>query len=294
MKNSFSISVPRTFDFEHCLSFLTRSPHEILHVCEGDNVIKLIWADGKKILFRIFFEAGDVQATVLNTKLTPTIKTAIEVYVREWFDLDTDIAPFYALAARDPHLKALVKKYYGYRIIGHPDLFESLVWAVIGQQINLKFAYTLKRRFVETFGERLQVNGVDYYLFPDPVVVAELNPEALYTLQFSRQKSSYTVDIAQAFTSGMLSKQKLKAMSFREAKETLMAIKGIGNWTANYALMKTFHYPDAFPLEDAGLHNALKHILKLERKPTLAEVSAVFKKYKGWEAYATLYFWKCL
>jgi DNA-3-methyladenine glycosylase II len=59
-------------------------------------------------------------------------------------------------------------------------------------------------------------------------------------------------------------------------------------------LMKTFRYPDAFPLEDAGIHNAIKNLKKLERKPTLDEVKKIFAKYEGWEAYATLYLWKSL
>jgi len=79
-----------------------------------------------------------------------------------------------------------------------------------------------------------------------------------------------------------------------EAKEKLMKIKGIGNWTANYALMKTFRFPDAFPLEDAGLGNALRSLLHLHGKPTLDEVREVFRPYKGWEAYATLYLWRAL
>lgn len=293
MKNYFSISVPEAFDFKHCLGFLTRSPREVLHVCDGDRVVKLIRGEGGSILFEVSGrDKQTLHVQLLNTHLTSKVRTTVETYIREWFDLDTDITPFYALASRDRYLKELVKKYHGYRIVGHPDLFESLVWAVIGQQINLGFAYTLKQRFVERFGDRLQVNGAAYYLFPDPVVVAELNPEHLYPLQFSRQKSKYAVGIAQAFASGELSKEKLKTMPLQEAKEMLMRIKGIGNWTANYALMKTFHFPDAFPLEDAGLHNALKQKLKLDRKPTLAEVMKVFKKYKGWEAYATLYLWK--
>ena len=73
-----------------------------------------------------------------------------------------------------------------------------------------------------------------------------------------------------------------------------MKVKGIGNWTANYAIMKTFRYADAFPLEDAGLHNALKNQLNLKAKPSLEQVKKIFKKYKGWEAYATLYLWKSL
>jgi DNA-3-methyladenine glycosylase II len=58
--------------------------------------------------------------------------------------------------------------------------------------------------------------------------------------------------------------------------------------------MKTFRYPDAFPLEDAGIHNALRKFLQLDRKPSLDEVRKVFAKYKGWEAYATLYLWRSL
>jgi DNA-3-methyladenine glycosylase II len=295
VENLFFIPVPDEFDFKLCLSFLNRSPREVMHVCDGDYVIKLIRAGDKRILFRMSqTKEGRLEVEVLNSSCTPGIITILEAYVREWFDLDTDIRPFYSLASRDRLLKALVERYRGYRIVGHPDLFESLSWAVIGQQINLGFAYTLKQRFVEQFGERLQVNGTVHHLFPNPVAVAKLRPEDLYPLQFSRQKSNYTIGIAEAFASGELSKEKLKAMPLQEAKDTLMRIKGIGNWTANYALMKTFHFPDAFPLEDAGLHNALKNKLKLDRKPTLAEVAKVFKKYKGWEAYATLYLWKSL
>jgi DNA-3-methyladenine glycosylase II len=164
----------------------------------------------------------------------------------------------------------------------------------MGQQINLSFAYTLKQRFVEKFGGRVTVDDRTHYLFPDPGTVSKLRSDDLLPLQFSRQKSNYTIGIAEAFASGSLSKEKLRGQSLREAKEMLMQIKGIGNWTASYALMKTFHFPDAFPLEDAGLHNALKYQLKLDRKPTLAEVARVFKKYEGWEAYATLYLWKSL
>jgi DNA-3-methyladenine glycosylase II len=218
----------------------------------------------------------------------------LKAYILEWFDLGTDLNPFYTLAKKDKLLSPLIKQYKGYRIVGHPDLFESLVWAVIGQQINLQFAYTIKSRFVENFGEQFIHDTLIHYLFPIPEAVVRLSDDHLLPLQFSRQKSKYTLNIAEAFASGTISRQKLSTMSFEEAKIELMKIKGIGNWTANYALMKTFRYPDAFPAEDAGVHNALKNLLKMDRKPTLDEVKKIFKKYKGWEAYATLYLWKSL
>ncbi|HEU5289519.1 MAG TPA: DNA-3-methyladenine glycosylase, partial [Cyclobacteriaceae bacterium] len=218
----------------------------------------------------------------------------VKNFVTEWFDLETDLIPFYKLARKDELLKPLVKKHFGYRIIGQPDLFESLVWAVLGQQINLQFAYTLKQRFVENFGKRLLWKDQHYFLFPTPARVTMLGDADLLPLQFSRQKSKYAVNIAEAFANGEISKEKLKGMPLQEAKEVLMKVKGVGNWTANYALMKTFRYPDAFPLEDAGIHNAIKNLKKMKQKPTLEQVKRIFKKYKGWEAYATLYLWKSL
>jgi DNA-3-methyladenine glycosylase II len=287
--------VPQEFDFDQCFGFLQRSPRELLHRCGDRSVVKLVRFEHSEILFELLPAAGQcLQVNVLSGPLTDTIKRSLTNYIHEWFDLETDLKPFYAMARKDPLLKALVERYYGYRIIGQPDLFESLVWAVLGQQINLQFAYTLKQRFVEQFGEKMIFNNQGYYLFPRPETVAVLTDEHLLPLQFSRQKSKYVVLIAEAFTTGDVSKEKLKTLSLKDAKEKLMSIKGVGNWTANYALMKTFRYPDAFPLEDAGVHNAIKNLKRMKAKPTLGQVKRLFNKYKGWEAYATLYLWKSL
>jgi DNA-3-methyladenine glycosylase II len=288
------LPLPSAYDYDRNLEFLKRSPRELLHVVEHNFVIKLIKYGDEKILFRIRPGEQKLILEFMNGDPSEAGKRHTKNFVTEWFDLATDLRPFYNMAAKDSLLKDLVKKYYGYRIIGQPDLFESIIWAVLGQQINVQFAFTLKSRFVEQFGERLFWNNESYFLFPEARIVAGLTDDVLLPLQFSRQKSKYTIGIAEVFASGELSKEKLKGLPLEEAKEQLMKIKGIGNWTANYALMKTFRYPDAFPLEDAGVHNAIKNLKKMDRKPTLEETKKVFKKYKGWEAYATLYLWKSL
>ena len=291
---SLRIPPPKEFSFEHALVFLKRSPRELLHKVIDDRIEKALRVKGTVIIFSIHFDKQDLVVDFLNTSVTVAQATEVVTYIREWLDLDTDLKPFYALCQKDKLLKSLVQNYHGYRIVGQPDLFESIVWAVLGQQINLQFAYTLKQRFVEQFGEAITLKEEPYYLFPTPGVVSKLTPEELLPLQFSRQKAAYTINIAKAFDAGVVSKEKLMHMTLKEAKESLMEIKGIGNWTANYALMKTFRHADAFPLEDAGIHNAIKNLKKLKEKPSLDEVKKVFKKYKGWEAYATLYLWKSL
>jgi DNA-3-methyladenine glycosylase II len=291
---SFKIALPQQFSFDLTLSFLLRSPRELLHQVEDQFIYKALRVGQKEVVLRIQHDEDHLVVKIMNNEIPHSEKEVIAKYVNEWFDLETDLRPFYAMATKDALLSPLIKKYEGYRIVGQPDLFESLVWAVLGQQINLAFAYTLKQRFVEQFGSRISYQGKPYFLFPSPETTALLNDEKLLPLQFSRQKSKYVVLIAQAFASGEVSKEKLKGLPLQEAKEQLMKIKGIGNWTANYALMKTFRYPDAFPLEDAGVHNAIKNLKKMKAKPTLEQVKRIFKKYKGWEAYATLYLWKSL
>jgi len=288
------IPFPEIFSYDLCLSFLKRSPKEILHRIENDAVTKAISIGGQVVIFQIKSLGNELHVDSLNAKPNAKTEFQVETYIREWFDMETDLKPFYKLARKDDLLKDLVKNFHGYRIIGQPDLFESLVWAVLGQQINLQFAYTLKQRFVQQFGERIALGKKEYYLFPEPKLVAALGDDDLLPLQFSRQKSRYVKLIGEAFAAGVVSKDSLGKLSFEEAKEELMRIKGIGNWTANYALMKTFRYPNAFPLEDAGLHNALKNLKGMKKKPSLTQVQRIFKNYKGWEAYATLYLWKSL
>ncbi len=293
---SFHIPVFDEFSFKRSVEFLQRSPKELLHFVDDHRVSKVIEIGSKKIVFELTQrKSNQLQVKVVcGFPLQQPEKAQLIQFIKEWFDLETDLKPFYTIFKDDKLLGPLIEKYFGYRIIGQPDLFESLVWAVIGQQISLQFAYTLKQRFVEQFGEKHMVDDKAYYLFPNPKAVSALSDEHLLPLQFSRQKSKYVVLIAQAFLSGSISKEKLREMPFHQAKEKLMSIKGVGNWTANYALMKTFRYPEAFPLEDAGVHNAIKNLKKMKTKPTLDQVKRIFKRYKGWEAYATLYLWKSL
>ena len=290
----FYLPTPHEFSFELCLEFLKRSPKEKLHTVEDEAVLKHLYIEDQSILIRVSGKTNRLMVEVLTDEVSDSIINRIKLFVSEWFDLATDLKPFYAMAKKDALLGDLVKKYFGYRVVGQPDLYESLIWAVLGQQINLTFAYTLKERFVEQFGKSIEWTGNPFYRFPDYEVVAQLKPEDLLPLQFSKQKANYTVGISQAFAEGRISKKKLEGLSLTQAKEELIKIKGIGNWTANYALMKTFRYPDAFPLEDAGVHNAIKNLKALKVKQSLEQVKRIFKKYKGWEAYATLYLWKSL
>lgn len=83
-------------------------------------------------------------------------------------------------------------------------------------------------------------------------------------------------------------------MSLGEMEKRLTAIRGIGKWSANYVIMRCLRHPDAFPLADVGLHNALKKVLNRPEKPSLDEIERWAEHWSGWRAYATFYLWRTL
>jgi len=136
--------------------------------------------------------------------------------------------------------------------------------------------------------------GQTYRLHPDCRVIAELEPAELKELQFTGRKAEYVIGIARAMAEGELTRERLLLQGPAEAQQTLLALRGVGAWTADYVRMKCLHHTDAFPIADVGLHNALKVLLGWERKPTIEEIRRMAEPWKGWEAYATFYLWRTL
>ena len=294
--SAVSITTPKEFDFKECLKFLGRSDQERLHFIENDKIRKLLKLHDKKILLELSCPANNViEIKLLNSRAEDSTKSFIENYVREWFDLETDLALFYKIAAQDHLLKNLVSRFYGLRLIKIHDLFQALCWAIFGQQINLAFAYTLYRRFIENYGEKLTYKNQDYWLFPTSEIVEKLSVAELMKLQFTGKKSEYIIGLAEQMEAGNLSKESLLEKSdFNEVEKALVKIRGIGPWTANYVLMRCLGDPSAFPIEDIGLHNAIKQQLNLEKKPTLEEIRKLSAGWKNWQAYATFYLYRSL
>jgi len=293
------IDVPKLFSFAQNIGYLTRSSAECMYRVQEGKVYKAVSVGGNAVVIEVNSD-DDGQALAVRflrdkDGFEPTIRAETERYVREWFDLDRDMTPFYELAKADPLLRSVVERYSGLRIVGIPDLFEAIAWGIIGQQINLAFAYTLKRRLVESFGRKTECGGEPYWLFPEADTIASLTVEELLPLRMSVKKCEYLIHAARLIADGTLTKQRLLAAGgLQEAERQLVGIRGIGPWTANYVLMRCLRMPSAFPIDDVGLHNAVKHALNLDRKPTKAELLQLAEGWRGWEAYATFYLWRLL
>ena len=283
------------FCFEQCRIFLDRSPRECLHRVDGGAVLKAVRLGSRAVIFRMNGDHNGVRLEVLSGDGSAQERQGVSDYVAEWLDLQRDLRPFYRMAAGDALLQSLAERYAGLRLIGIPDLLEALCWAIIGQQINLQFAYTLKARLVALCGTRLTDGDQHFWLFPEAQAIAALSEADWGGLQFSRSKIAYLRGIAALFANGTISKEiLLESGSALAIRERLLQIRGVGEWTADYVLMKCFRHPAALPAGDAGLQNALKTRLQLSVKPSPTQIREMFAAWKGWEAYTTFYLWRSL
>lgn len=206
------IKLPVEFDIKANLGYLLREKNECMFEIEGETITRVIAIGDNRSLVQTY--ANDKQQLVVHflgdTRPKTKLKRAEVVrYIREWFDLDNDLTSFYEMAEKDPLLMKPVQDFYGLRNVGIPDLFEALCWGVLGQQINLSYAYTLKRRFVEKFGQSVEWNSKKYWIFPTYEEVAKLTIEDLADIKMTVKKCEYIIGIARLMANGELSKRKL-------------------------------------------------------------------------------------
>lgn len=203
---------------------------------------------------------------------------------RRLLDLDADVARIDAALSQDPLLAPAVAAGPGRRVPGTVDATELAVRAVLGQQVSVAGARTLAGRLVARHGTRLaEPRGPLTHLFPTAAAVAEADDEAL-AMPESRRRAVRA--LARAIDSGALCLDPTVARSEVEAR--LLALPGIGPWTASYIAMRALGDGDAFLPTDLGVRRAF------ERAGLAADPRAVTARAERWRpyrAYAVQHLW---
>lgn len=324
MPNHFRFQIWPTFPFAYnlALEYLRTSPSAIIEVVTEDTYQRAIRLNGKPVLLTVrcascvreradlrsdatkSVNEGDevvrldrmrsalpLEVEIAGSSLDPSDRAAAESIVRLTFGTDVEIAPIRYIARADPIFGRLLHAYAGLRPVVIPDLFETLVWAIIGQQINVSFAAKCKRALVERFGSRLEMDGQVYLLFPRAEELALVGERDLAALQFSRQKIRYTLNLAREIVEGRLDLAQLWKQSPDEARQRLEGLLGIGRWTAEYVLMRGMGHRDVIPAADGGLRRIIGQAYGLGRLATETEVRDLASRWAGWRSYAAFYWW---
>ena len=286
------------FDFRLILGYLGRSPQEVLDVATDGRYRRAVRLDGQPALLEVrsmgTVEAPALDVSVLEPSADPALVALAERLVARCFRLDEDPRDIDRVAAVDPVFGALLGRLRGARLVLMPSPFEALIWAILGQQITVAFAYKLKRTLIERYGDRLEHEGRTYYLFPEPERLAAVPPAELRALQFSRQKAEYVVTLAALAAGGAIDWDSLREAPADRAVAELVRLRGVGRWTAEYVCMRGLGHRDVIPAADLGLRTAIGRAYGLGRTATEAEVRALAERWAGWRSHAAFCWWYSL
>ena len=283
-----SVSIPYDppFRFDLALRYLQRSPDELIDLVARERHYRVIATAAGPSLIELSSEGTAIRATLLAGGAEPG-------------DLEAATRRLYPAPSSGPYgewdeplATQLRASFGGLPVVQTLTPWEALVWAVIGQQINIAFAYRLKRAFVGDFGERVLHDDRRYFAFPAPERVAALDHERdLRPLQFSRQKSRYIIAAAQAVLDGTLDFEAIAALDDEAASAALQRQLGIGRWTAEYILLRGFGRFDVIPAGDAALKALVGQHLALGRSATELEVRELSERWKPWRGETAFMLW---
>jgi 3-methyladenine DNA glycosylase/8-oxoguanine DNA glycosylase len=190
---------------------------------------------------RIEAAEGGVEVEPLGTETEPVVRAVL--------GLSFDLEPFYAWAADDDVLAPIVPRLAGFRPSLSPDPFEMLVGAITSQQVSLFSALAIRNRLIERFGER----AVEAWAFPTRERLAAAREEELVAVGFSRGKAAYVVALARAD----IDLHALADLPDDDVRARLVALRGIGAWTAEWFLARYLGRPHAWPAGDLALRKAV-------------------------------------
>ena len=275
------ISLPFEYDFERALERLSLDPLHSINLV--DQSVKVPMDEGNIVEVK---STGSAQEPVF-------LITGAEGHqvqrVKELFHFHKSLEPVNE-HFRKTSLAHLFEEHKGTPIIREFSLYGSLMKSIVHQQLNLAFAHTLTKRFVNAYGE--EKDGVWFY--PKPETVSKIQVEDLRAMQFSTRKAEYIIGLSQAIVEGKLQLDEMEQKSDEEIMAEMIAYRGVGPWTVQNFLLFGLGRPNLFPVADIGLQNALKIQWGLKEKPKAQEI---LKHLSGWSpylSYAALYLWRSI
>lgn len=184
------------------------------------------------------------------------------------------------LSEHDPQLGHIISRAGLCTIIPHKNYYETLVGSIISQQLSVKAASTIEKRFIALFGDT----------FPSPEHILAKDIDELRSVGLSGQKATYIRDLAEHILSGQVRFDHLDALSNDEVIAELTAVKGIGVWTVHMFLMFCMGRTDVIATGDLGIRNGIKKLYGLETLPPPQEIEALART-NNWHPYETIACW---
>lgn len=284
--SEFTIALPPGYAPGATLRYASRDAESRTERGNASGFAKALHLDGQPAIVHVRFD-GRAAHCRIEGPATPASFVDAHRAILRLLGLPFDPAPFERRLLGERHLAPLVSSRRGLRVPQTASVFEAIVWSIVGQQVNLAFAYKLRRVVIELAGT--EFGGM--LVHPDAAAVARVDYDDLTSRQFSRRKAEYLIDTARLVASGALDAEAWPQQSAVDVEAQLMSVRGFGAWSTNYVLMRGCGFADCVPVGDSGLTASLRDFFALEHRPDADETAALMQQFAPNRSVATFHFW---
>jgi AraC family transcriptional regulator, regulatory protein of adaptative response / DNA-3-methyladenine glycosylase II len=287
--SEFTLKLPKDYRTREILAFFGRDQEGVSERVGAHGFSKCFEVDGCAVVVEVEFGKHSAQC-----RTDAGFAYAAHDAVLRMLGFESDAAAFErqfaAKAGKDKDaIAGMFRDQRGLRIPCTPQPWEALGWAIIGQQISLQVAVTLRRGLISALGLE-HPSGLK--AFPSAETVAKVDVEFLRGLKFSKSKAEYIIGAAQAVVSGAAPLMQLRELSAHHAARMLGAIRGIGPWTVQYVFLRGAGFADCLPAGDAGLARGLAAFSS--ERPDEAGVKQALDRFAPFRSLAACHVWASL
>jgi DNA-3-methyladenine glycosylase II len=277
------------FDFSKSLQFLgIFGPTKNEQTVSTHSLTKAISIDGQTVVFQLTSigttEKPGLEYTLFSAKpFSQAMENAVVERITFFLSLKDDLQPFYRLGREDPDFAPIIEHLYGYHQVKFLTPFENACWAVLTQRNPMKIAQQTKQALVEKYGSSLEVSGSVYWAFPEPMQIAVVDESELLKMIRNDRRTEYLVAVARAFSEA--DEEFLKTASDEEVEAWLRNIKGIGEWSATFIMVRGLGRMERVPLTEARLFEAASKVYGHGEELNRDDLKRLADKYGLWQGY---------
>ncbi|OKP04002.1 DNA-3-methyladenine glycosylase 2 [Xenorhabdus eapokensis] len=286
------IILPDNYHARDFLAFHQRDEMGVSEIVQQNQIKKgVIWHE-KPALLTIIMEKNraKIQLDIDGDKDCSSQHEALSTLASHMLGLKQPVDIFESIYQDHPVIGELVSRQMGLRIYQSATPFEALTWAIIGQQISLSAAISIRRRFIQAVG--LQ-HSSGLLCYPNYKQVMQCSQHELRQCGFSVGKANALLNVCQLIDSGVLELNSPEGENgVKRLTDGLLAIKGIGMWTVNYTLLRGFSYLDGSLHGDVAVRRNLQYLLSQKEKVSAEQAEKWLADFSPWKALVGAHLWQ--
>lgn len=281
------------FDFAKTLRLIGMfSPAAGEQHATATSLTKAVALDGRAVAFTVS-PTGDADHPAVsytlrsNTPLTGADRAALEDRIAFYLSLDDNLRPFYAIAREDSAFAPIVERLCGFHQVKFLTPFENACWAVLAQRTPMPLARRTKDALVARYGVQIAIDDMTYSAFPEPQRLAAVAPAELQDILRNERKTDYLAAVIRFFAES--DERWLRTGPYDEVAASIRAIRGIGEWSASFILIRGLGRVERVPAGDAELANAAARVYNGGAPLPKADLQALIDRYTPYAGHWAYY-----